>query len=41
MKNLIFFGRLDDALQVFGALGPGEWIAGFVIAGEKPKEKFF
>jgi hypothetical protein len=29
VKSLILFGGLDDSLQVFGALGPGERAAGF------------
>ena len=41
MKGLIRLGRLDDSLQVFGALGPDERIAGLVVAGEEAVEEFF
>ena len=40
MKSLIILGGLDDALQVFGAFGPCEWIAGFVVAVEEAVEEF-
>ena len=40
MKSLILLGGLDDPLQVFGAFGPGEWIAGLVVAGEEAVEEF-
>ena len=35
MKGLIVLGRLNDSLQVLGTLGPGEWVAGLVVAGEE------
>ena len=40
MKSLILLGCLDDSLEVFGTLGPREWIAGFVVAGEEAVEEF-
>ena len=40
MKSLILLGGLDDPLQVFRAFGPGEWIAGLVVAGEEAAEEF-
>lgn len=35
MKGLIVLGGLDDSLQVLGTFGPGEWVAGLVIAVEE------
>ena len=40
MKSLVILGGLDDSLQVFGAFGPSEWIAGLVVAGEEAVEEF-
>jgi hypothetical protein len=40
VKSLVVLGGLDDALQVCGALGPGEGIAGLVVAGEEAVEEF-
>ena len=41
MKSLIILGRLDDSLQVLRPFGPGEGIAGLVVAGDEAVEQFF
>ena len=40
MKSLIVLGGLDDSLQMLGAFGPSEWVAGLVVAGQEAVEKF-
>ena len=40
MKSLIVLGCFDDSLQVFGAFGPSEWIAGLVVAVEEALKEF-
>ena len=39
MNSLIVLGGLDDSLQVFGTLGPGEGVAGLVVAGEEAMQE--
>jgi hypothetical protein len=40
VKSLIVLGGFDDSLQMLRAFGPGEWIAGLVVAGQKAVEEF-
>ena len=41
MKSLILLGRLDDTLQVFRSLGPGEWVAGLVVVVQETMQEVF
>ena len=39
MNSLILFGRFDDSLQVFRPLGPGEWVAGLIVAVQEAMQE--